>query len=198
MTSMKRLIILIPLTLLFGCSDDKKADIETKTEPVTVEQPVTEQPTAEFTKYATVVEMLKEACDFKEEDGGLKVLSKKGEPLHIQVSSPEVDGELEKNIVDGTMRNIVYVAFQSFAQTDIEELTITSVPIKFQSKNKYLDKYKLTVTINRKTATEILKKYLNTDNFQVLYYLDGTLWLPSKDFDSLKFKNLDAVFADMG
>lgn len=192
---MKTLIIIIPLILLFGCSDDKKAEIETKAEPEIVEQPLTKQPTREFSKYSSVTEMLKEANDFTEEDGSLKILSKEGKPVHVQVSKIIVDGDLEKVIKEQTMRDIVYVAFQAFAQTDIEELTVTSVPMK--AKGKYVDKYKMTVTINREAAKTIIKKYLQTENFQDLFYLDGTLWLPSKQFDNLKFKNLGAVYADM-
>jgi hypothetical protein len=193
---MKYLIILLPLTLLFGCSDNKQAETEIKTTPVAVEQPLTEQSTEECIKYTTVTEMLKEAGDFTEEDGSLKILSKDEKPIHVQVSKIIFDGDIEKVIIEQTMRDIVYVAFQAFAQTNIDEITVTSIPMK--GKDKLVGKYKMTVTINREAAKTILKKYLSTDNFQVLYYLDGTLWLPSKKFDSLKFQNLDAVFADMG
>jgi hypothetical protein len=195
---MKYLILSLCLTLLFGCSDNKKAVAEIKTEQALAQQPLTENPSAEFTKYPTVLEMLKEANDFKEEMGTLKVLSKNGKPLHIQVSKPMVDGDLKKNIVEQTMRDIIYVAFQAFAQTDIDELTITSVPIKFNSKSDYINKYKLTKKVNRETVKGILKKYLNTENFQELFQPDGILWLPSKKFDSLKFQNLDAVYANLG
>ncbi|MDF2451898.1 MAG: hypothetical protein K0S26_1402 [Bacteroidota bacterium] len=181
---MKHLTILLPFSLLLSCS-----------EPVAVEQPKPEEPTAVFNKYPTVMEMLIDAHDYSEEQGTLKMLSKKEEPLHIQVSKQIFDGDLEKEILDQTKRDIVYVAFQAFAQTDINELTITSVPLK--SNGKLADKYKLITTINRETAKNILKKYVSTGNFQDLFQFDGTLWLPNKNFDNLKFNNLDAVYTDM-
>lgn len=190
---MKTLMITLFLTSLLSCSSEKQSESETQN--VKSEQKVNEQPSAEFIKYPTVVQMLNESYDFTEEEGSLKVLSKQGKPLHVQVSKPIVDGDLDKVIEEQTMRDIVYVAFQAFAQTDINELTISSVPMK--GKGKYLDQYKLTLTVSRDNAVSILKKYLNTENFQTLFRLEGTIWLPSENFSVLKFKNLGAVFADL-
>lgn len=194
---MKNLIFLLSLTTLISCSDDKQTETEIKTDPTTeVQQTLVESSvTTEFTKYPTVLQMLRESYDFTEEEGTLKILSKKDKPLHIQVSKLIFDGDLEKVIKEQTMRDIVYVAFQAFGQTDIDALTISSVPLK--GKGNYVDKYKLSLTVSRDKAQNILKKYLNTEDFQILFRLEGTIWVPSENFDVLKFKNLDSVFAEL-
>ena len=176
---MRQILILLSFLLLISCGNSKKPSVET----------------VEFKKYSSVLEALKAANDFSVENGTLKVLSKEGEPIHIQVSKPIFEGDLEDVIIQQTKRDVVYVAFQAFAETDINELTVTSIPVK--DKSNYVDKYKMTVTVNRVTAKNILKKYLATESFQDLYKLEGTLYLPSARFDKLKFADLDKVFSDL-
>ena len=176
---MRQILILLSFLLLISCGNSKKPSVET----------------VEFKKYSSVLEALKAANDFSVENGTLKVLSKEGEPIHIQVSKPIFEGDLEDAIIQQTKRDVVYVAFQAFAETDINELTVTSIPVK--DKSNYVDKYKMTVTVNRVTAKNILKKYLATESFQDLYKLEGTLYLPSARFDKLKFADLDKVFSDL-
>lgn len=72
--------------------------------------------------------MLAASYDFSEEDGSLKFISSDEEDLHVLVSNPILDSDVETVKEEIVMRDIVYVAFQSFAQTNIEKLTITSVP----------------------------------------------------------------------
>jgi len=192
---MKHFVTIILLTPLLGCSGNEQADQDIKTESLTIEQKNPEEVETTFEKYPTVVQMLNESYDFTEEQGSLKVLSKERKPLHIQVSRPILDGDPDDVIRDQTIRDIVYVTFQAFAKTDINEFTITSVPM--QSKNNYVDKYKVTLMVSRDKATAVLKKYLNTEDFQTLFKLEGTIWVPSENFDSLKFKNLNAVYADL-
>jgi hypothetical protein len=155
-----------------------------------------------FTKYSNVIEMLDSAGDFKQTDGTFKVLSKENENLHIQVSKTCVKNELVNNITDQVKRDIVYVAFQAFAQTDINEFTISSIPIQIvdfkDTKGEYLENYKITITVNREVAKKILKKYLNTESFQDLYQLyEDAVYLPNSKFDRLKFSELDNVFNEL-
>ena len=180
---MKSTTLIIVILILFACGNSKKPATKTATEAI------------EFKKYSSVLEGLKEANDFNEANGTLKVLSKEGDPIHIQVSKPILDGDLESVIIQQTKRDVIYVAFQAFAETDINELTVTSIPIN--DKSNYVDKFKMTLTVNRETAKNILKKYLGTDSFQDLYNLEGTLFLPSEKFNQLKFADLDKVFTDL-
>ncbi|MBA4241655.1 MAG: hypothetical protein C0448_13090 [Sphingobacteriaceae bacterium] len=193
---MKHLIFFLLSALLISCSEDKHSYSEKKHESTIVQAAAAESSEViEFTKYPTVIQMLNESHDFTEEDGSLKLLSKEEKNIHIQVSKLIFDGDQEKIIKEQTMRDIVYVAFQAFAQTDINSLTISSVPMK--DKGNYINKYKLTLTISRENAKSILKEYLNTEDFKILFKLEGTIWIPSENFNVLMFKNLNEVFSEL-
>jgi|ERR1017187_1731474 hypothetical protein len=157
-----------------------------------------------FPKYAKVMEMLEEAGDYKKNDGCLILLSKDGKPLHIQVSQQFLNDEPDKNIKEEVKRDIVYIAFQTFAETDIDKITITSVPIKRSSFNpndkkdaKTVKAFQKTVTIDRLTAMKILEKYLKGSSLQDLYQLDGTLYVPSAKFERLQFAELENVYSEL-
>lgn len=160
-----------------------------------------EKKVIEFPKYDTVIEMLKSANDYKEEQGCLSLLSKKGETPHIQVSNWVFEGDGKDLMTEQVKRDIIYVSFQAFAETEINKIKVTSIPLKmkdFKNREGYLKKYKKTKSINREKAKSILEKYLNTQNFQDLYELkDGEIWLPNKNFSKLKFQELNKVFADL-
>lgn len=148
-------------------------------------------------KYKTIKEMFEASYDFSEEVGTLKFISLEESKLHVQVSKPIFEGDLKNIIEEQVKRDIVYVAFQTFAQTDINALTITSVPNSNDNPKKYFDNYKKTVKVNRERALLILKKYLDTDNFSILYENQNGLWVPSKQFSILKFERLNEVFTDL-
>jgi hypothetical protein len=46
-------------------------------------------------------------------------------------------------------------------------------------------------------AKEVLKKYLDSENFSILYEEQNGMWLPSKKFSILKFEKLDEVFDEI-
>ncbi len=141
--------------------------------------------------------MLSYASDFYEENGSLKFISEASNNLHIQVSKPVFQNDLEKNKKETVKGDIIYVAFQTFAQTDISELTITAVPLDQENNKKYFEEYKKTLKINRSRANSILKKYLNSDDFSILYTEDDGIWLPNPNFSKLKFEKLEEVFSDL-
>ncbi|MEZ5024331.1 MAG: hypothetical protein R2728_13910 [Chitinophagales bacterium] len=144
--------------------------------------------------------MLHATHDYKEEDGNLKILSE-GNSIHVQVSNWIFDGEMEETINEQTKRDIVYVSFQAFAKTDINEITVTSIPLKmkdFKTRDKYLEKYKKTVTISRETALKILEEYLSIESFQDLYQLyQSEVWIPNDNFNKLKSQYLNSVFNEI-
>lgn len=148
-------------------------------------------------KFATIQEMLKDSGDYYEENNSLKFISKEPNDIHVQVSKPIFKGDLEKVIIEIVKRDIIYVAFQTFALTDINELTITSVPTQYENKNLYVEKYKMTIKIDREKAKEILNKYLASDDFSILFDEKDNIWLPNDNFSILKFKKLNDVFDDM-
>lgn len=145
-------------------------------------------------KFKSLNEMFQASYDFSEEEGTLKLISLDKSKLHIQISKPIFKNDLKKIIEEQVKRDIVYVAFQTFAQTEINELTITSVPISSDDSNQYFNEYKKTVKISRKKALSILKEYIDTEDFSILYENQNGMWVPSKKFSVLKFEKLDYVF----
>ncbi|MGV1012924.1 MAG: hypothetical protein ACOYBS_10790 [Flavobacterium sp.] len=148
-------------------------------------------------KFATLKKMLENSGDFDKEVGTLKFISLDEKNLHVQISKPILENDLEKIKNEIVKRDIVYVAFQTFAQTDINELTITSIPDSNENPKKYFEEYKQTVKINREKAKEILKKYLESEDFSILYEEQNGMWLPSKSFSVLKFEKLNEVFDEI-
>ena len=122
-----------------------------------------------LTQYSSIRDMLEDSGDFYEENGSLKFLSEEKSNIHVQVSKPISKNDLENVKQEIVKRSIVYVTFQAFAQTDIDELTITSIPMDFEDNKKYYDEYRQTVKVNRAKAKSILKEYLNSDDFSILF-----------------------------
>ncbi|MFD0992579.1 hypothetical protein [Tenacibaculum geojense] len=182
----KILLLLLSITMLIGCKTETKSD---KNETAETEQTLPQ--------FKSVREMLADASDYYEENGSLKFISEDKSKLHIQVSKPILEADLENVKEEIVKRDIVYVAFQTFAQTDIDKLIITAVPNDMENRKKYYEKYKKTVSVDRKNAQAVLKKYLDSEDFSILYKLDGTLWLPNDNFSKLKFEKLNQVYADL-
>ncbi|WP_024772112.1 hypothetical protein [Aquimarina macrocephali] len=168
-------------TLLLSCKSETKSETEAKTLP----------------QYETIREMLEDSGDFYEENGSLKFISEEKSNIHIQVSKPISKNDLENAKEEIVKRDIVYVAFQTFAQTNLNELTITSLPLDFENKRKYYKKHQKTLKIDRTRAKSILKEYLNSNDFSILFNLENGIWLPNKSFDKLKFQKLEEVYNKM-
>tara|TARA_R110002050_G_scaffold300660_1_gene471268 strand:- start:1949 stop:2746 length:798 start_codon:yes stop_codon:yes gene_type:complete len=154
----------------------------------------------EFPKYVTVIDMLNKNGDYV--DHNFEVISES--PLHVRVSTDFVNGDSEKNMIEQTKRDIIYVAFQAFAGTDIQQITVTSFPIIRESFNPNLpydgqqkQNLKQTKTITREQALAILEKYIKTKSFNDLYQLNGTLYLPNDKFNLLKSGQLENVFNEL-
>ncbi|KZS40430.1 hypothetical protein AWE51_05625 [Aquimarina aggregata] len=167
--------------LLASCKSETKTNTEAKTLP----------------QYETVREMLEDSGDFYEENGSLKFISEEKSNIHIQVSKPISKNDSKSAVEEIVKRDIVYVAFQTFAQTNLNELTITSVPLDFEDRKKYYDSYKKTLKVDRAKAKSILKEHLNSDDFSILFNLENGIWLPNKNFDKLKFEKLEEVYSKM-
>lgn len=180
----KILLFFISMVVLIGC----KSKTESK-ENVEIEQLLP--------KFQSVKEMFADASDYYKENGSLKFISDDKPNLHIQVSKPILEADLENVKKEIVKRDIIYVAFQVFARTDIDRLTITAIPNDLHNREKYYEKYKKTVTIDRVKGKSILKKYLNSEDFSILYKKDGKLWLPNENFSKLKFEKLNEVFSEL-
>ena len=192
-----RFFLAILVLLVTSCTETDQAATKKTVEEKTQKK----EKIIEFLHYSTVTQMLKSAGDYKEKNGTLKVLSKEKEIPHVQVSNWVFEGDTKELMVEQTKRDIIYLAFQTFAETDIDEIVITSVPLKmkdFKNRDKYLEEYKNTKTIKREEARTIMNKYLYTTDFKALYeFKNGEMWLPNKKFSDLRFKYLDKVFSEL-
>lgn len=201
MNKMKIIIFTLSVLAIVSCKSDGDSqvnNIASDSVPVENLEPSNNiENNNSLPKYKTIKEMFEASYDFSEEVGTLKFISLEESKLHVQVSKPIFEGDLKNIIEEQVKRDIVYVAFQTFAQTDINALTITSVPNSNDNPKKYFDNYKKTVKVNRERALLILKKYLDTDNFSILYENQNGLWVPSKQFSILKFERLNEVFTDL-
>ena len=178
------------MVFLLGCNTEsvKTDKITSKNENILLDT---------LPQFKTLKEMLSSASDYYPEDGSLKFISDENSNIHIQISKPIYSSD-SKSLIEGTVkRNIVYVAFQTFARTDINEIKITSIPNDVENRKKYYTKHAKTVKIKREEAKLILVKYLKSDDFSILYEKNKTTWLPSKKFSKLKYTNLDNVFSEM-
>ncbi len=208
MKTLKYLSLGVITLILYSCQSDNTKETETaKIEDVDTldkEQALTDvtNQIAEFPKYSTVIEMLNASGDFTGHN--VELIDSSEENVHVRISSEFIKDEAESVMTEQVKRDIVYVTFQAFAQTDLNKITVTSIPIIRSSFNPNLEydgklqkSKKETISITRARATEIIEKYLQTKSFQDLYQLDGTLYLPSSKFDKLKYDELNNVFLDM-
>jgi hypothetical protein len=164
------------------------------------DKPSTEIQQVDFPQYSNVIEMLEAAHDY--EGHNLEILSEN--PLHVRVSTDFVKGDSKQNMIEQTKRDIIYVAFQAFAETNIDKITVTSIPIIRENFNpnlpydgKLQNNLKQTKTMTREQAMVIIEKYIKTKSFKDLYQLNGTMYLPSDKFDLLKFGQLENVYNEL-
>jgi hypothetical protein len=104
--------------------------------------------------------MMEERGDYIEESGTFKILKKS--PLHIQLSPEESPTTDEKFIRESVMKTMMYGIYRSFIHTDQKEITITVIPkegISGGKEQKYMNKYKTTLTITRASALSVIRKF---------------------------------------
>ena len=186
---MKRILILMIITFFVACNNLSYNNIHDKQE--------TE---SELHKFDTVKDMLLAAGDYKEDEGRLKFISDTNEHPHIQISNWVLEGSDENEIRKQAKRNVVYVAFQTFARTDIEEIIITSVPLTKNDK-KYLEDYSITTRVKRSIAKQIIKKQLGIESFEEIYGIElGGQYYPNApniNFNKLQYQKLETVFKEL-
>lgn len=187
---MGKIFILMAMFLIHGCKNENMSKTETMQEKEKVVQ-------KSLPKFVTLKEMFIVANDFSEENNTLKFISENKKPIHVQVSKPILEEDLESVKKEIVKRDIVYVAFQAFAQTDINELIITSIPIDGEHFRLYFEKYAITLKVNREKGKDILRRYFNNDDFSILFENENGIWLPNKKFNLLKFNYLEDVFDEM-
>jgi len=194
---MKCILIVLLFTITLSCGDNDAAENTLPSESIEKER--TE---ILFPNYESVSEMINVAGDYIE--NCFDELSVNKKETKIRVSSEFFIDEPQESMKEQVKRDIVYVTFQTFAQTSINKVTITSIPILRNDFNphkphdgKQQNSLKQTLTVTREKAAEVMLKYAEIESFQDLYTLSGTLYLPNSKFDQLKFEKLNNVFADL-
>ena len=108
-----------------------------------------------------------------------------------------MDGMPDEQIKQETLKNIVYIAYQTFATTEIESLTITSVPLIFDSEKQepigYNDNFKTTLIIDRNKAKKVMEQFVGLTDFNDLLGADGGDGLYFPDSPSPKFDKLKSI-----
>lgn len=194
-------VLFIVWTFLSKPKEEKKETVKTELLATITKEETKKINIPPFPKFSTIKELLEDAGDYKEYNGTLKFKGKN----NIQVSTRFIEAELKQmdNIKKQVNHDIIYTAFQIFAETDINEVTITSVPIilkdfadKATAKN-YFNTLKKTVTINRLSAIAIMEKYLNTNSFNCLLEPNESngiyMYLPSDKFSTLIYHNQNEI-----
>jgi hypothetical protein len=199
---MKYLYILL-FVLFVCCSENKQRESKSSVDEsiLPVKSKVALSKPTPFPKYATAyASHIPSYEDTATCEGGcasdyVKLLSKPSEPEHLLILT-EGKGSA-KQLKAETKLHIIATIFRAFAETDINEITISSVPMI--GKEKYREKYRLTATASRNKAKTILEKYLHTKTFRDLYYFDEYyhMWDSNQKFDSLMTVYADSVFAEL-
>lgn len=190
---MKKILSIAILSILTNCSSDKKGESVIAENETATTQTQNINP-SELKKYKSVKEMLENANYFTAEQGTLKFINNDENNLHIQISKPIVKDDSDKIIEEIVKRDIVYVAFQAFAQTSINKITITSIPIDLEDNKKYYNNYKQTVTIARDKADQIMQKEFGSIDYSILFIISDGIQIPSENFDKLKFEKLNKIY----
>jgi hypothetical protein len=196
-----------PDTLSQLSGQAKKEEIKEAQSQV-IRQPLKEVTKEPLKQYPDILTLIEATGDYDKQNGTFKLLAQK--PLHIQLAKPTYNGDLEEKIRQQVMRDIVYVGFRTFAQTNVDEIKITSMPIKWDNpKHKgfdYLQEFKQTATLRRSKAESILEKYYGHADFSKLFgeMVDGTyqpeipnMHLKRMMFNDLGEPTLDEVFAQL-
>ena len=150
---------------------------------------------AKHAKYQTIAAMIDSSGDFASDNGTFKILSES--PLHIQISEITLDGMPNEQIKQETLKNIVYIAYQAFATTEIESLIITSVPLIFDTEKQeiigYNDNFKTTLTIDRNKAKKVMEQFVGLTDFDDLLGVDAGEGQYFPDSPSPKFDKLKSI-----
>jgi hypothetical protein len=198
---MKAIPFLLFLALATGCSRNEEQVIAPVPEVnyINTNSPEAVIPAFELKKFPSVMDMLRTANEYREDNKTLVLLSEN--PLSIQVSAMVHHEEPGEYLSQKVKRDMVYVLLQAFAQTDVDVMTITSVPLAFTKhypNGKYLKEHQLKMTVNREMAGRIMEKYLHSKNYKKLFRsASGDTYVPDQTFEKLLHEDLDNVYADL-
>lgn len=124
---------------------------------------------SEESKFSNISDMIEEFSDYSNSNGTYKILSLS--PLHIQLSPMVVAGDFPEVIEEMIKRAMIYGVYRSFIHTDINQITVTAIPMEINFKGgkpRYLKGYERTFSINRDNAQQLVQKYLKVSKLSQL------------------------------
>jgi len=148
-------------------------------------------------KFNNISEMVEEFSDYSSSNGTYRHIS--SEPLHIQLSPMVVDGEPPEVIEETIKRTIIYGIYRSFIHTDINQITVTAIPMELDfkgGKSRYLKGYERSITINRDKARKLIEKYLEVSKLSQLVTTVKIFGMSSNDHWSKSFNRI--YYSDQG
>ena len=142
------------------------------------------------TQFKNIRQAFKSFNDFTEEEGTFKVIETS--PLHIQIAPYFYPGEAKDVTEFNVIRGLMYGIYRTFIHTNLETVTVTSLPLVYDlnDKGRYLYKQQnaLTVKITRMQALEICKRIIGVSGFDELVTDEKILDESIPDVWSAKFK----------
>lgn len=94
-------------------------------------------------------------------------------PLHIQISPMVIPNDFEETKKIVAIQDLIMVSFYVIAHSDINEITVTSVPTEYDVvEKKYLgliEEYSITKTLTRQAGLEYLRSELSISSYNELF-----------------------------
>ena len=155
-----------------------------------------------FPQYETVVDALNSTDEFGSDDCTLQLLSAPESPVHVQVAFEINSAPAALPVDEQVRKQLVYAAFQVFAKSDVDILTISAVPLAVPASEpncSYLGTFRSTHVIKRKSAIKIVDNYFNAKSFQELFDYHPIIdtWLPNRKFRIMQYDILDLVYGHL-
>lgn len=159
---------------------------DTLIKPIVTPTPTPLPPQLEISRYDSAFEAIATFGDYDTEDKMIEVIQEN--PLHIKIYTLEPQGNFEDLVKEAIKRSLVEGVFRAFIHTDIDQITLTSVPRelvkkdgKFVVSEQPLEAYEETLTLTRNHAEAVAKEFFQVEN------LDGLIM--TREVSGMMFAN---------
>jgi len=123
-----------------------------------------------FKMFDSIDEVIDYFGEHDVESNTYKVISE--EPLRIQISPKVLPNDLPRVIKSLTNQDLIMISFFTLAHTDINEITIISVPAEYDLLNdkfiRFVEEYSITKTLTREAGLEYIKTELGISSYSEL------------------------------
>ena len=180
-------ILLISFVFLCSCAEDDETQA---TVPISSR--------AAFPTSPSATSCMADDDKYQLHNGTLLIISEGAIP-HIQVSNLVLDEMDNLDVVSEVKRNIVYAAFKILSKTNIENLKVTSVPLRMTDDNtsvEYLREFEKTFTIHRKTGSKVIQQFYDQSTYRAIYSYSEEVdkWELNQRFRELQYEFLNESY----